>query len=133
MCCAGWGVRWCGCAAPLLPALGMRNLVSEMKVGVPQGPEEPSVPGLALYVHAHLPRLWLLNFNEPQLSFQPRVFKVSGDERKEGVLETDGFSFFSCSPCLAGPPGARAVGTMTPEAWQCLVIWDLDWATPACS
>lgn len=31
---------------------------------------------------AWLPSLQPLNFNEPQLSFQPRVFKLSGDERK---------------------------------------------------
>lgn len=64
------------------------------------GLEEPSAPRLALFLHDQVPRLWLLNFNEPQLSFQPRVFKVSRDERKEAVLETDGFSFF---PCVSMP------------------------------
>lgn len=62
--------------------------------------KSPQSCRLALCLHDQLPRLWLLNFNEPQISFQPRVFKVSGDERKEAVLETDGFSFF---PCVSVP------------------------------
>lgn len=62
--------------------------------------KSPQARRLALCLHDQLPRLWLLNFNEPQISFQPRVFKVSGDERKEAVLETDGFSFF---PCVSVP------------------------------
>lgn len=95
--------------SPLDACLGdVRSLacVSGVKVGAssqcPLGPEEP-VCRLVLYVHAQLPGLWLLNFNEPQLSFWPRLFKVSGDERKEGVLETDGFSFF---PSVSTPGGA---------------------------
>ena len=62
--------------------------------------KSPQAHRLALCLHDQLPSPWLLNFNEPQLSFQPRVFKVSGDERKEAVLETDGFSFF---PCVSVP------------------------------
>lgn len=69
-------------------------------VSVSLGLKESQLPSWLCALHAQLPRLWLLNFNEPepQLSFQSRVFKVSGDERKEGVLETDGFYFFPCIP-----------------------------------
>lgn len=79
-------------------------------VSVPLGPEEPLVPRLALCLHTQLPRFWLLNFNELQLSFQPRVFKVSGGERKEGVLETDGFSFFLCISTPGWAPWNQGCG-----------------------
>lgn len=64
---------------------------------------------------AWLPSLQPLNFNEPQLSFQPRVFKLSGDERKGESWRQLG---------LLSSLAARAVGA--------LGIWGLGWAIPAC-
>lgn len=94
--------------------------------------KSPQARRLALCLHDQLPRLWLLNFNEPSSVSSRESLKFQEMRERRQSWRQMGFLSSPASLCLVEPPGARAVGSRTLEAWHSLGILDLSWTSPVC-